>query len=55
MKNYSHHIILADDAAFIARFPEQMCKVAVLARSDRKIKSSSDWTPGTDAVEGFLT
>lgn len=54
MKKYSHRIILADDAALIARFPEQKGKVAVLTLSDGKVKSISYWTPGTDAVEDFL-
>lgn len=54
MKKYNHTIILADDAALIARFPMQAGKVTVLALSDGKVTSIAYWTPGTDGIEGFL-
>jgi hypothetical protein len=54
MKKYNHRIILADDAALIARFPVQAGKVSVLTLSDGKVTSITYWTPGTDGIEGFL-
>lgn len=54
MKKYSHRIILGDDAALIARFPQQNGKVTVLALSDGKVQSIQYWTPGTDGVDGYL-
>lgn len=54
MKKYNHRIILGDDAALIAKFPEQKGKVAVLALSNGKITSITYWTPGTEAIEGFI-
>ena len=54
MKKYSHQIILADDAALIAKFPEQKGKVAVLAISGGKVTSIKYWTPGTEGVEAYL-
>ncbi|MEO5917058.1 MAG: hypothetical protein ABIS50_22710 [Luteolibacter sp.] len=54
MKKYSHRIILTDDAALIARFPEQKGKVAVLALSGGKITSISYWTPEAEPVDGLL-
>ncbi|MES2437545.1 MAG: hypothetical protein V4584_00670 [Verrucomicrobiota bacterium] len=54
MKKYSHRIILADDAALIAKFPAQPGKVSVLALSGGKVRSVSYWTPGAEGVETYL-
>lgn len=54
MKKYNHKIILADDAALIARFPEQAGKVTVLTLSDGKVSSIAYWTPDKEGIEGFL-
>lgn len=54
MRKYAHQIILGDDAALIANFPEQKGKVTVLALSGGKVRSISYWTPGTDGVDGYL-
>lgn len=54
MKKYSHRIILADDAALIARFPAQAGKVTVLALSGGKVQSIAYWTPGAEGVETYL-
>jgi hypothetical protein len=54
MKKYNHKIILADDEALIAKFPEQKGKVTVLTLSDGKVTSIAYWTPGTEGLEGFL-
>ncbi len=54
MKKYNHKIILADDAALIARFPQQAGKVTVLTISNDKVASIAYWTPGTEGIDGFL-
>ncbi len=54
MKKYSHRIILGDDEALIARFPEQAGKVTVLKVSSGKVQSVTFWTPGTEAVDDYL-
>lgn len=54
MKKYSHRIILGDDAALIARFPQQAGKVTVIAVADGKVKAIKYWTPGTDGVDDYL-
>lgn len=54
MKKYNHRIILADDAALIARFPAQAGKVTVLSLSDGKVQSVAYWTPGAEGVETYL-
>lgn len=54
MRKYAHRIILGDDAALIANFPEQAGKVTILTLSDGKVQSVSYWTPGTDNVGDFL-
>jgi hypothetical protein len=54
MKKYSHRIILGDDAALIARFPEETGKVTVLALKGGKIESVKYWNPGTDPLDDFL-
>ena len=47
-------IILADDEALIAKFPEQKGKVTVLTLSDGKVTSIAYWAPGTEGIDGFL-
>lgn len=54
MKKYTHRIILADDAALIARFPEQAGKVTVLALSGGKVQSVAYWTPGAEGLENYV-
>ena len=54
MKKYNHKIILADDEALIARFPQQAGKVTVLTLSDGKVTSIAYWAPGTEGIEGVL-
>lgn len=54
MKKYAHRIILGDDAALIACFPQQTGKVTVLTLTDGKVQAISYWTPGTDEVSGYL-
>jgi hypothetical protein len=54
MKKYNHRIVLADDAALIARFPAQAGKVTVLKLSDGKVASVAYWTPGVEAIDGVL-
>ena len=54
MKKYAHPIILGDDEALIARFPQQPGKVTVLALADGKLQAVSYWTPGTDDLASYL-
>lgn len=54
MKKYNHPIVLADDAALIALFPEQKGKVTVLTLSGSKVSTIAYWTPGDEKVETFL-
>lgn len=54
MKKYQHRIVLADDAALIARFPQQVGKVTVLTVSAGKVESIAYWTPGAEVVDGYL-
>jgi hypothetical protein len=54
MKKYQHRIVLADDAALIARFPQQTGKVTVLTVSAGKVESIAYWTPGAEVVDGYL-
>jgi len=54
MKKYVHRIILGDDAALIARFPEQKDKVTVLTLTDGKVTAISYWSPGTEPLDGIL-
>ncbi len=54
MRKYSHTIILGDDAALIAKFPEQKEKVTVLKLNDGKVSSVQYWTPDTEPLENFL-
>jgi hypothetical protein len=54
MRKYNHPIVLADDAALIARFPEEKGKVAVLTLSGGKVTTISYWTPGTETLETYI-
>ncbi|TAE78585.1 MAG: hypothetical protein EAZ65_04295 [Verrucomicrobia bacterium] len=54
MKKYSHRIILGDDAALIADFPEQTGKVTVLGLEKGKVVSVAYWDPATEGVNNFL-
>jgi hypothetical protein len=54
MKNYNHRIILGDDAALIANFPEQKGKVTVLGLENGKVRSVQYWDPSTEGVNNFL-
>lgn len=54
MKKYSHRIILGDDAALIADFPEQAGKVTVLGLANGKVVSVGYWDPATEGVDNFL-
>jgi hypothetical protein len=54
MRKYVHRIILGDDEALIAKFPEQKGKVTVLKLDDGKVSSISYWTPGTDDLNAAL-
>ena len=54
MRKYVHRIILGDDEALIAKFPEQKGKVTVLKLDDGKVGSISYWTPGTEALDDTL-
>lgn len=54
MRKYAHRIILGDDAALIAKFPQQAGKVTVLKIAGGKVSSVRYWDPKTEAVEGFL-
>jgi hypothetical protein len=54
MKKYVHRIILGDDEALIAKFPEQKDKVTVLKLDDGKVTSITYWTPGEEALDDML-
>ncbi|MEO8617343.1 MAG: hypothetical protein ABI600_19580 [Luteolibacter sp.] len=54
MKKYAHRIVLGDDAALIAHFPQQAGKVTVLALADGKVESVKYWTPGAEGVDVYL-
>jgi hypothetical protein len=54
MKKYVHRIILGDDAALIAKFPEQKDKVTVLKLDGGKVNSITYWTPGAEALDTAL-
>lgn len=54
MRKYSHTIILGDDAALIAKFPEEKNKVTVLKLSGGKVTSVTYWDPGAEPVDKFL-
>ncbi len=54
MKRYDYRIILGDDAALIADFPEQKGKATVLGLSGGKVRSVQYWDPATEGVNNFL-
>lgn len=54
MKKYAHRIILGDDAALIARFPQQEGKVTVFTLSGGRIQSIAYWSPETEALDSVL-
>lgn len=54
MRKYPHRIILGDDAALIARFPEQKGKATVLALASGKVTKVSYWDPRGEGLDGFL-
>lgn len=54
MRKYAHRIILGDDAALIAKFPENKGKVTVITVVSGKVSSVGYWSPGTEALDGLL-
>jgi hypothetical protein len=54
MRKYVHRIILGDDEALIAKFPEQKGKVTVLKLDGGKVNSISYWTPGAEAPDDMF-
>lgn len=54
MKKYAHRIILGDDEALIAKFPEQKDKVTVLKLNDGKVSSITYWNPGAEPLDAAL-
>ena len=54
MRKYSHRIILGDDAALIARFPEQKGKVTVLKLTGGKVVEVHYWQPGAQKIDDVL-
>lgn len=54
MRKYVHRIILGDDEALIAKFPEQKGKVTVLKLNDGKVASITYWTPGAEGLDQVL-
>jgi hypothetical protein len=54
MRKYNHRIILGEDAALIARFPEQQGKVTVLKLSKGSVASVNYWSPGEKNPDEFL-
>jgi hypothetical protein len=54
MKKYVHRIVLGDDAALIAKFPEQKDKVTVLKLNDGKVSSIAYWNPGAEPLDTLL-
>ena len=54
MKKYVHRIILGDDAALIAKFPEQKGQVTVLKLNDGKVSSIAYWKPGAEGIDAAL-
>ena len=54
MKKYVHRIILGDDEALIAKFPEQKDKVTVLKLDAGKVTSITYWTPDAEALDDIL-
>lgn len=54
MKKYVHRIILGDDAALIARFPEQKGKVTVLKLDGDKVAAVTYWDPAAEPLDNIL-
>lgn len=54
MKKYAHRIVLGDDEALIAKFPEEKGKVTVLKLNGGKVTAVSYWTPGTESIDEVL-
>ncbi len=54
MKKYTHRIILGDDAALIAKFPQQVGKVTVLGLESGKVTTVQYWTPGNEPLDSLL-
>lgn len=54
MRKYVHRIILGDDEALIAKFPEQKGKVTVLKIDGGKISSVRYWQPGDEPLDDLL-
>jgi hypothetical protein len=54
MKKYAHRIILGDDEALIAKFPEQKDKVTVLKLNNGIVSSISYWNPGAEPLDSLL-
>lgn len=54
MKKYAHTIILGDDAALIAKFPEEKGKVTVLTLKSRKVTAVRYWSPETEKLDDIL-
>ena len=54
MKKYAHRIVLGDDEALIAKFPEEKGKVTVLKLNGGKVTAVSYWTPGAESIDEVL-
>lgn len=54
MRKYAHRIILGDDAALMATFPEEKGSVTVLKLSNGKVAMVGYWNPGTEALDAML-
>jgi hypothetical protein len=54
MRKYVHRIILGDDEALIARFPEQKDKVTVLKLNDGRVSSIAYWSPAAEPLDTLL-
>ena len=54
MRKYVHRIVLGDDAALIAKFPEQTGKVTVLKLEGGKVAAVSYWAPPGEALDTVL-
>jgi hypothetical protein len=54
MRKYAHRIVLADDAALIAKFPATAGKITLLKLSNGKVTEVSTWDPATEKIEELL-
>ncbi|HEX5789706.1 MAG TPA: hypothetical protein VFY13_01075 [Luteolibacter sp.] len=54
MRKYAHQIVLADDAALIARFPATAGKVTLLKLANGKVSEVSTWDPAAEKIEELL-